>query len=111
MSATGIGGIFVEVVLRVVKRSDIKIEYAHLDATSMSVHGEYKSSSVEIEEEGPKPIKITHGYSRAHRPDLKQCTMQLICSGDIPLWMKMGDGNASEQKEFPNSLKEFLSSF
>jgi len=79
----------------------------------MSVHGEYKSSSVEIEEEGPKPIKITHGYSRAHRPDLKQCTMQLICSGDgdIPLWMKMGDGNASEQKEFPNSLKEFLSSF
>lgn len=48
-----------------------------------------------------------HSY---RRPDLKQCTMQLICSGDgdIPLWMKMGDGNASDQKEFPKSIKEFF---
>ena len=35
--------------------------------------------------------------------------MDLICSGDgdIPLWMKMGDGNESEQKQFSQAIKEF----
>jgi len=34
------------------------------------------------------PIKITHGYSRDHRPDLKQFIIDLIVSGDgdIPLF-------------------------
>ena len=43
------------------------------------------------------------------RPDLKQYTMDLICSGDgdIPLWMKMGDGNESDQKQFAKAIKEF----
>jgi hypothetical protein len=30
----------------------------------------------------PVPIKITYGYSRDHRPDLKQFILDLICSGD-----------------------------
>ena len=47
------------------------------------------------------------------RPDLKQYTMELICSGDsdIPLWMKMGDGNESEQKQFAKAIKEFKKTF
>ena len=30
----------------------------------------------------PLPINITYGYSRDHRPDLKQFIIDLICSGD-----------------------------
>ena len=47
------------------------------------------------------------------RPDLKQFTMKLVCSGDgdIPLWMKMGDGNQSDQKQFAKTIKEFKNSF
>ena len=60
-----------------------------------------------------KPIKITHGYSRDHRPDLKQFTMELVCSGDgdIPLWMKMGDGNQSDQTQFAKTIREFKENF
>ncbi|MBO1351395.1 MAG: IS1634 family transposase [Hormoscilla sp. GUM202] len=99
----------VEIALSVLKKYQIKRETAHRDSSSFHVHGEYKTSSV-VE---PRPIKITHGYSRDHRPDLKQYTMQLICSGDggIPLWIKMGDGNASDQKEIPLAITEFKKSF
>ena len=47
------------------------------------------------------------------RPDLKQYTMELICSGDrdIPLWMNMGSGNESDQKQFALAIKEFKKIF
>ena len=47
-------------------------------------------------------INITYGYSRDHRPDLKQFLMELICTadGDVPLWMRIGDGNESDSKRF-----------
>ncbi len=61
---------------------------------------EYKTSEVEVE-----VIEPDKNNSRDQRPDLKQYTMQLICSGGIPLWMKMGDGNASDQKELPSASK------
>lgn len=69
----------------------------HLDSSSFHVHGEYKSDAAEMSvladkatslepssdgEAVPKPIHITQGYSRDHRPDLKQFIIDLICSGD-----------------------------
>ena len=55
----------------------------------------------------PKTLKITYGYSRDKRPDLKQFMMDLICTndGDVPLWMRIGSGNESDQKQFV--LKDF----
>ncbi|MBC6474177.1 MAG: IS1634 family transposase [Hormoscilla sp. GM102CHS1] len=95
-----------------VKKYQIKTETSDLDVTSFHVHGEYKSSE-ENEVGEPRAIKITHGYSRDHRPDLKQFTMELICSGDgeLPLWMKIGDGNQSDQKQFAQTIKEFKKTF
>ncbi len=45
------------------------------------------SAPTEQEDEAePRPIYITHGYSRDHQPDLKQFVMDLICIryGDVP---------------------------
>ncbi|WP_216644989.1 hypothetical protein, partial [Microcystis aeruginosa] len=36
----------------------------------------------EIAVKSPKEITITYGYSRDHRPDLKQFIIEMICSGD-----------------------------
>jgi transposase len=48
-----------------------------LDSTSFHLHGEY--NNIEIAENDQKrPILITKGYSRDHRPDLKQCVLDLI---------------------------------
>ncbi len=46
---------------------------------------------------------------RDKRPDLKQFLMDLICTndGDVPLWMRIGDGNESDQKQFVKVMKEF----
>ncbi|NEQ87129.1 MAG: hypothetical protein F6K26_45990 [Moorea sp. SIO2I5] len=44
-------------------------------------------------------IAITHGYSRDHRPELKQFIVDLMCSGDgdVPLYLRVADGNESDQ--------------
>jgi transposase len=44
-------------------------------------------------------IEITYGYSKDHRPDLKQFMMNLICvgDGDIPVLMEMASGNQTKQ--------------
>lgn len=86
---------------------------AHLYAILFALHGEYDYPELEFLDREARPIKITHGYSREHRLDLKQYTMELICAGDgdIPLWIKMGDVNASEQKQYAATIREFKRSF
>ena len=46
----------------------------------------------------PLPIHITYGYSRDHRPDLKQFIIDLICSGDgdVPLFFTVADENQTD---------------
>jgi transposase len=59
--------------------------------------------------EEPGTIHITHGYSRDHRPDLKQFMVDLMCSGDgdIPLYMRVGDGNETDSALFAQLIVEF----
>lgn len=60
----------------------------------------------------PNPIEITYGYSRDHRPDLKQFILDLICTGDgdVPLFLKVGDGNEADKAVFAQILCDFRSS-
>ena len=50
----------------------------------------------------PVSVNITHGYSRDHRPDLKQYTLTLLTTEaeGIPLFMQVGSGNELDQKAF-----------
>ena len=50
---------------------------SHLDSTSFSVEGAYVASE-RVGEAAPVPIHLTDGYSRDHRPDLKQFVMNLV---------------------------------
>ena len=59
----------------------------HLEATSLHVHGEYAE-----EEDQLAAIRLTHGYSRDHRPDLKQFVVHLMCAGGeggVPLYFRV----------------------
>ena len=51
---------------------------------------------------------ITKGYSRDHRPDLKQCLLDLIVSSDggIPFFMRTGDRNKSDKPVFVQILSD-----
>jgi transposase len=82
----GVSLLFIKIALVMVERFGIKVSSGHIDGTSISVEGKYiqseekqKESSAEKEEEDePVPIRINHGYSRDHRPDLKQFTLSLL---------------------------------
>lgn len=106
----GIDETFVGICLQGVERFGVEVKTAHLDSTSFHVHGEYaRETSTEPEMEGVQAIEITHGYSRDHRPDLKQFVMNLICSGDgdIPLFLEMASGNQSDKAKFVEILQDF----
>jgi transposase len=108
----GLNNLFIEIGLSVIKKFKIETKYSHLDATSFHLHGEYKSEENQKKESEitrERPIIITKGYSRDHRPDLKQCVLDLITSsdGDIPLLMRAGDGNEADKAVFGKILLEF----
>src|SRR2546429_8280650 len=43
------------------------------------------------------PFRITYGYSKDKRPDLKQCVFSTLCvDRAVPLWGKPEAGNASD---------------
>lgn len=77
----------------------IETRFGHADTTSYSLQGVYDID--EIDEEGnpiEQRIKITYGYSKDNRPDLKQVVQELVTSqdGGIPFITKTLSGNASD---------------
>ena len=109
----GLTKIFLIIALEVVKKYGIETKYSHLDSSSLHLHGEYKNCLNNGEKElginRENPIIITHGYSRDHRPDLKQCILDLIVSsdGDIPLFFRGASGNESDKAIFAHILVEY----
>jgi transposase len=98
----GLSETFLRISLKAVGKYEIKVETGHIDSTSFHVDGEYDRT-----EEGS--IEITHGYSRDHRPDLKQFMMNLISvgDGDIPVMMEVVSGNQADKARFAGLLQEF----
>jgi transposase len=110
--------LFTAIALKAALKFQVEMKSVHLDSSSISVEGAYKncqgkSQEVDPESEDPesdmKPIKIVHGYSRDKRADLKQFMIQTIVTGDrdVPLYLKIDDGNADDKSVFVARLKEF----
>ena len=119
--------IFTTIAADAAQKFESDTETSHLDSSSFHLHGKYESelASVSVIEseralergdgESTKPlsstvpIKITYGYSRDHRPDLKQFILDLICSsdGDVPLFLRVGSGNESARAVFTSICQEF----
>ena len=100
--AAGTSELFLEIGIAAAEKFKVKRETAHLDSTSFHVDGAYESPE-------PGAIEITYGYSRDHRPDLKQFMMNLICvgDGDIPVMMEIASGNQSDKARFAQLFQDF----
>jgi transposase len=85
----------------------IDMRFNSEDTTTFSLSGEYAE---DIDEQ---TIKITHGYSKDGRPDLKQVVHELLVSQDagIPLMMKSWDGNTSDNKIFKERADMLIEHF
>ena len=111
----GLNNIFLIIGLEVIKKYGISTKYSHLDSTSFHLHGQYDNRNKDETEKQrlevirENPIFITEGYSRDHRPDLKQCVLDLIVSsdGDIPIFIRGGSGNESDKAMFGKILVEY----
>lgn len=100
---------FFKVAQQAVQRFAILTEQLHLDSTSFAVDGAYQNNELEADAEEPQAIHLCRGYSRDHRPELKQFLVNLICSrdGGVPLWFKVGSGNETDSQKFAGIAKSF----
>ena len=91
-----------ELALEMVSKAGLLSRAAHIDSTTLSLYGAYDGASDDVH---PKPLL---GYSKEHRPDLKQVTLQCVSlgKGALPIWMEALDGNSSDKKSFPETVKK-----
>jgi transposase len=68
---------FAEVSAKICKSEAVDTTFNNLDTTAFALTGEYLADSDE------HIIEITHGYSKDHRPDLKQVLLEIMCSHDV----------------------------
>jgi transposase len=105
--AYGCDLLFSELALGVCDQEGIDRRFNHLDTTSFALSGEYVPDSNE------QAITITHGYSKDHRPDLKQAVLELMVAqdGGVPFVSKSWDGNASDTKIFQERAEALIGTF
>jgi transposase len=68
--------LFSEIALRVCEKENIATQFNSFDTTSFSVTGQH------LPDTDVEAVRITHGYSKDHRPDLKQACLELMVSQD-----------------------------
>jgi transposase len=105
--AYGCEQLFFELSSQSCAQEKIDMRFNSEDTTTFSLTGEYTEDSDE------HTIKITHGYSKDDRPDLKQVVHELLVSQDagVPLMMKSWDGNASDNKIFKERAEMLIENF
>ena len=106
-SAYGCDLLFQELALAICAHEGIDLRFNHLDTTSFALTGEY------VPESDEHAIRITHGYSKDHRPDLKQAVLELMVSqdGGVPFVSKSWDGNASDTQVFQQRAEALMRAF
>lgn len=79
-----------------IKQYEIDSELCHNDTTSVSVYGDCDNNKTE------KSIRITFGYSKKNRQDLKQFVWSLSVSSDsgFPLFQKAYSGNTADVETY-----------
>jgi transposase len=109
----GITELFASVSVHALRCFGIQVRFAHLDTTAFSLEGAYEHTASEEDPDEPQPIRITYGYSKDRRPDLKQAILGLICVNrtSIPAYLNALSGNASDKTSMPEMAQVYLDQF
>ena len=85
--------LFTACAVRAAMRFGLERRYVHFDTTARSVWGDYQFAETQ-----DLPFRMTYGYSKDKRPDLKQFVLSTLCvDRAVPIWGKPEDGNASDK--------------
>ncbi len=101
----GVTKLFSEIAFEIGIEQNLLGRTRNIDTTSLTVYGDYAeeevggaaAAGVSDVSHGSVP---RHGYSKDHRPDLKQMVLNLATTGSagFPIWMEAHSGNASDKK-------------
>jgi transposase len=85
-------------VLRAVRAFRIELSELHQDTTTVTFSGTYAGQAPA--EQAERPPRITFGYNKDHRPDLKQLlySITITADGAVPIHCKTYDGNTSDDQ-------------
>lgn len=100
---------FSEIALNVCRQENVDTCFNSEDTTSFVVYGDYATQEVTSTGE----VTVKHGYSKAHRPDLKQVMLEMMVSqdGGIPLLGRCLSGNASDNTVFKERSEKLIEQF
>jgi transposase len=100
----GVTEVFYRVAAHALQVYGLQSKFVHLDSSSFHLHGAYDREEPERE-----AIRVTYGYSKDHRPDLKQVVVQLITShkSALPVWFEALSGNSNDKKTFKATVKAY----
>lgn len=94
--------LFSEIAFEIGSEQKVIGKNAHIDTTSLCLFGEYD------DEKKDNIPHITYGFSKDHRPDLKQIILSLTTTGKagFPIWMEALNGNSSDKSNFHETLRK-----
>ena len=100
ISSYGSSRLYGEIAFEIAMEKNLLGERSHLDTTSFAVQGEYNDDSTDA------MVEVTYGFSKDHRPDLKQVMMSLAMTGpaNFPIWMEPLNGNSSDKTSFHETI-------
>jgi transposase len=86
-----------EIVISAANQFGLSLDRLHNDSTSVRFCGQYRMGRERRGAQSRIPW-ITHGYSKDHRPDLKQLVLCLTTTRDgaVPVQFRCLDGNAND---------------
>jgi len=89
--------VLTDVVVAAVREFDVALDELHNDSTTVSFCGQYRGAQGR-KLRGKRAPAITYGFSKDHRPDLKQLLFILTTTedGGVPVQFRCEDGNTSD---------------
>jgi len=92
------GTLLTEVVVKAAKEFGFSFDELHNDSTTIKLTGQYDAANGR-RLRGKRAPFITYGYSKDHRPDLKQLLFLLTTSSDgVPVQFRCEAGNGSDSR-------------
>lgn len=91
------GTLLTDIVVTATRRFKVRMDQLHNDSTSIKLTGQYREAKGRSLR-GKQAPWITYGFSKDHRPDLKQLIFILTTSADggVPVQFRCAHGNTND---------------
>lgn len=101
LNAYGVEKLYSQISIEVIKEFKLKLNVIHFDLTNFGLYGDYKEG-LNPALSTPSPFKITYGFSKKGRTDLKQVALGVGVTGDggVPIGFKTYDGNQADSETY-----------